>query len=80
MKTVTTTVDGSLKNEATKTKPKHQGWFSGLKTFFGEIWEEMNRELTEEEKKEYDLFLKNRPYNPYDPFNPYSGSGFNSFF
>jgi len=42
----------------------------------------MNREPTEEEKKEYDLFLKNRPYNPYDPFNnyPYSGSGFNSFF
>jgi len=76
MKTVTT-VNGSLTKETVKTKPEHKGWFGGLKAFFGEIWHEMNRELTEEEQKEYNLFLKNRPYNPYDPFNNYPyGSGF----
>jgi hypothetical protein len=70
------TENSSLTSNSIQETPKSSGLLGRIKFFFGlfkEIWDDMNRPLTEEEKKELDLYLKNRPYDAFgywdSPFN-----------
>lgn len=75
MKTVSTVsvIPTSSSNDAIQTKPEPKGFIGEIKKFFKEMWVEMNRPLTEEERKDYNLFLQSRPY---DPLNHYSNGFF----